>query len=950
MSSRGGRFECHAHTMYSNIRLLDSINNPRKLVEYAQELGLTGICVTDHEALGAHVELDRIQRELKEQGSTFKIGRGNEIYLTDTRDPGQRYWHFLLIAKNATGHKMLRELSSISWENSYIDRRMERVPTLKSELQAIVNKYGRGNLIASSACLGSEIDGYILSAAKAKTTEERNEILGRMLSFIDWCKDLFEDDFYLEVQPARSEEQLLVNSKMGGIARHCGLKVIVTTDAHYLRPEDREIHKAYLNSKNGEREVDSFYQYAYLQSTEDIIKNLESTGLDYQELEDNTNEIYDKIEDYSFFQLQQVLEVDVQTDKTTNISIDEDKYPNLYYLYHSDNPQEKYWITECYKALQRRGLEQDKIYLDRLEEEADINRVIGEKLRTCMFAYPIFLQHYMNLIWNSGSTVGVGRGSACAGLNHYLLGITQLDPIMWNFPYWRYSNKDRVELGDIDIDICPSKRQAIFDKIRQERGKLGCVQVCTYGTETTKSAIKTACRGYRSAMYPVGIPLDTAEYLSSLVPQERGFVWSIHDIIYGNDEKDRKPVQTFINQVNQFPGLLQVMEGIEGLICRRGVHASGVIFYDDDPFKTGCFMKAKDGSMVTQYSLHDAEYCSDVKFDFLVTEIQDILVEWINLLQEHQIIDSSLSLRQAYDKYLHPDVLPLQDKRLWEAVSSGKIMKLFQFDTQVGGEAIRRLRPQNPREMADCNSIMRLVAPKRGEEAPLDRYIRMKGDMNQWYEEMDQLGMSQEEQKTLEPYYLPTYASPAQQEDLMRILMDPKICGFSLAEANAARKIVGKKLMDKIPDLHAKVLNSVSDQNFGEYVWNTAIRPQLSYSFSVIHSTSYSFIGLQTAYAAIFFPSVFWNTACLRIESGLLSDEQPNYAKIAKGVGNLKQQGVAIRGIDINQSQENFEVDPANNQIVFGMKALTDVNEENSRQIILNRPYASFDEDRKSVV
>ena len=160
----------------------------------------------------------------------------------------------------------------------------------------------------------------------------------------------------------------------------------------------------------------------------------------------------------------------------------------------------------------------------------------------------------------------------------------------------------------IDIDICPSKRELIFEKIREERGQLGCVQVCTYGTESTKSSIKTACRGYRSEEYPSGIPVETAEYLSSLIPTERGFLWPIEDVINGNPEKDRRPIRDFIVEVNKYPGLVDIIVNIAGLISRRGIHASGVNFYDgNDPYDTACFMKAKNGAIITQYSLHHAE-------------------------------------------------------------------------------------------------------------------------------------------------------------------------------------------------------------------------------------------------------------------------------------------------------------------------------------------------------
>lgn len=455
-----GRFECHTHTMYSNVRLLDCINRPEQLIDRAIEIGLKGIAITDHELLGAHVVIDKYEKEVQKTHPDFKVAKGNEIYLVDSRESGQRYFHFILIAKNATGHKMLRELSSIAWQQSYFDRQMERVPTLKSELSEIIQKYGKGNLIASSACLGSEIDYCILKmheAEKIGDIESKRQYYLQIVEFMNFIQDLFGDDFYLEVQPAQSSDQMIVNKRMAAIANYFNCKMIVTTDAHYLKEEDREVHKAYLNSKGGEREVDSFYKYAYLQTTEEIIKNLEGTELDYYELEANTHEIYDKIETYSFHKNQQVPEVEVVTypiEVEGHHYYDVEKYPTLDYLMHSNNPQERYWVNYCDTQLTLLHL-RNETYLSRLEEEADIQKTISDKLGTCMFAYPIFLQHYINLVWECGSTVGAGRGSACAGLNHYLLGITQLDPIRYDLPYWRYSNKERIELGDELFNVSP---------------------------------------------------------------------------------------------------------------------------------------------------------------------------------------------------------------------------------------------------------------------------------------------------------------------------------------------------------------------------------------------------------------------------------------------------------------------------------------------------------------
>ena len=942
------RFEMHSHSDMSNIRLIDSINTIDSLVDYAIEIGLEGICLTDHEALGNWVKLDQKRQKIQEKNPDFKIGYGNEIYLVDERETNQRYWHFILIAKDPIGAKMLRKLSSNSWMNSYFDRGMERVPTLKAEVMACVDEFGKGHLIASSACLGSELDYCILEMDKAEKVgniEGKAEYYYRIVDFVNWCKSIFGEDYYFEIQPAQSKEQMIVNRRMKALSDYFRVKIVVTTDAHYLKKSDREVHKAFLNSKQGDREVDEFYAYAYLQTTEEVIQNLAGTGLDYAELEANTLEVKNKIQDFGFAHKQQVPQVPVKNYPKVMSKMG---YKTLDYLYSSDNPQERYWVNYCCDKLKELNLFND-VYLARLEEEADIQKVIGDKLETCMFAYPIFLQHYIDSFWEIGSTVGAGRGSACSGLNHYLLGITQLDPIKYNLPYWRYSNKERIELGDIDIDICPSKREEIFKSIREEVGQLGCVQVCTYGTETTRSAISTACRGYRSKDFPDGIDNDVAQYMTSLAPSERGFVWPVHDLVYGNEEKDRKPVKNFLAEVKKYPGLLEIIEKIEGLINHRGIHASGVNFYMNDPFDSACFMKATSGAIVTQFSLHDAEYCGDVKFDFLVTEIQDVIVQCLNMLSEYNEVDQNLSLRQLYDKYLHPDVLPIDDDKMWDTLAEGKVLKLFQFDSQVGSQTVKLLRPRSPREMANCNSVMRLMAAEKGGETPTERYKRMKDNISQWYDEMRRWRISPADQKILEKYYLETYATPAQQEDMMMILMDENICNFSLKEANDARKICAKKQMNRIEELHELVLSKATSKQLGEYVWETAIKPQMGYSFSLIHSLAYSFVGLQTIYLATYFDPVYWNTACLRVDAGLDEDASSNYGKIAKAVGNIIHRGIPMSLIDINKSGYMFEPDVETGSIIYGLKGLNGVSGEIIQEIIENRPYEGLEDFQEKV-
>ena len=948
-------FNCHNHTEYSNLRLLDCINKPENLIDKAIEMGLSGIAITDHEALCSHMVVNKIAKKYQTEHPDFTIALGNEIYLTDTRDPGQKYYHFILIAKDNEGYRALKELSSIAWYNMYVDRRMERVPTLKTELKEIMQKY-KGHVIATSACMGGELSTNVFLMKKC---EEIGDAEGRLLyynnilEFMEYCIDVFGEDFYLECAPSTASDQILVNKTLQNIAKVYNVKMTVGTDSHYLEYKDRFVHKAYLNSKGGEREVDDFYEFARLMDPTEC-RTLLKYSFDDEYITtifENSNEIKNKIQFYSLEKHQDIPRVKVKHyekgDCTYIPGLIMDtfdfKHKTLQSLLVSDDEQERYWLQECLKSLYEKGLSDNVAYWDRLEEEAKVKRIIGQKLNTCMFAYPNTLQHYIDLFWRCGSTVGAGRGSACSGLNHYLLGITQLDPIKWDLPFWRYLNDERVELGDIDLDLAPSKLDKIFEEIRKERGELGLVQVCTFGTEGTKSAILTACRGYRSEDYPDGIDVDEAQYLSSMVPSERGFLWSLKDCLKGNPDKGRAPQKQFINAINQYQGLVDIILGIEGLVCRRGSHASGVILFDENIYDSAAIMRTPSGAIVTQWDLHMQEAAGSVKYDFLLTAVQDIIIKTIELLQEDGVIEKA-PLREIYDKYLHPNVLPQDDKRMWKALEEGSVISCFQFEGAVGKQAAKKIKPTSALEMADANGLMRLMANEETGEMPLDKYVRFKNNINLWYSEMHRAGLTMEEQKTLEPYFKPSYGVPPSQEQLMRMLMDENICSFTLAEANAARKIVGKKLMAKIPELHENVLKTAKSAALGKYVWENGIGPQMGYSFSIIHALAYSFVGMQTLYLATNFNPIYWNTACLIVNSGALEeseDESTNYTKIAKAIGAIREDGIAVSLADINNSGFGFKPDVKNNEILFGLKGLVNVGDDLVYSIIENRPYES---------
>ena len=937
---------------------------------------MSGIAITDHECISSWIKAKNYEKIIREEYPDFKVALGNEIYLTNDRSSGQKYYHFILIAKDELGAKALRELSSIAWYNIYVDRGLERVPTLKSELKEVMSRY-KGHVIATSACIGGELSSNALlmhNCREVNDLQNAKIYYDNIENFIKYCLDVFGDDFYIECAPSTQKDQVNVNRILLNMSNYYNIPLVVATDSHYLTKDERQIHKAYLNSKEGDREVDSFYEFTYLMDSDEITELLLNSFDDIDTINkilDNTLLLQDKIQDFDLNRKQIIPKVEVEDYPkfawwgVNNPYADDfgkdGGYKTLGALFTSDNIQERAWVNKVWKALEEKigfwGEHED--YVERLEIEARVIKTIGEKLDDCLFAYFNTFQHYIDLFWESGSIVGPGRGSATGFLSNYLLGITQLDPIRWGLPYWRFLNEERAELPDIDIDLAPSKRPAIFEAIRKERGEFGLVQVATFGTEGTKSAILTACRGYRSEECPDGIDVDEGKYMSSLIPEERGFLWDIKDVIYGNVEKDRKPVTTFIKEVNKYPGLLDIIKSIAGLINKRSVHASGVILYDDDPFETASFMRTPSGDLITCWDLHEAESCGDTKYDFLVTEVSDKIIQCIELLQKDGELEQD-SLRNIYNKYLHPEVIDTTEPQIWEHLEACDIIDVFQFNEASGIAIAKKCKPKSVIEMMAASAMMRLMS-ESGKESQQDRYARIqKQGLKVFDDEMRSRGISDRTREAMHKHCDEYYGCVPIQEQMMEILMDKDITDFTLGEANAARKIVAKKQMDKIPLLRKQVYDHCDNEVKAEYIWETAVRPSLGYAFSKNHSLPYSFVGVQTILLATHFNPIYWNCACLIVNSGSLEneiedidfDEEENvdkkkkvastdYSKIASALGNIMGQGIKIGLVNINESDFGFKPDVKNNQILYGLKPLLNVSDEFAHIIIDNRPYAS---------
>lgn len=967
---------CHCHTDRSNIRLLDSTNSVKDLILTAAKLNYKGVAITDHECLSAHVQAIKLVREFKQKGEIpedFKLILGNEIYLVDSLEEVKdnyksgetKFPHFLLLAKDKEGHEQLRILSSKAWENSFFTGTMERVPTVKKDLEEIV-KDNKGHLIASTACLGSEVNIHLLAIREAERNNDEAKIRyhkAKLHEFILWCIDVFgKENFFIELQPALSDEQIYCNQKLVKIADYYGLKRIVTTDAHYLRPEDREIHKAYLSSKEGDREVDDFYEACFLQTIDEIYERMNYLPKEIiEEAIKNTELIGQMVEDYTIEHEPIIPKIDLPEFEVRHIFKPAyDKYEYIKKMAYSDNEQDRYMIKLIEDGFQENipynTLTKEKFHqiLNRINLELGELWEISQKLNQAMSSYYITVREIVNIIWDDdcggNSLVGSGRGSAAGFLVNYLLGITQINPLEYGIemPHWRHLHQSRPELPDVDLDTEGSKRQQILQALRRHFGEDRVLQVCTFGTEGSKSALLTACRG-------LGIDVDTAQYLTSLIPFERGQNWSLSDCFFGNEEKGRKPIKELINEVEKYPRLKETALKIEGLVNKRSIHAGGVIIFNEPYYKSNAMMKAPNGTPITQFNLGDSEALGNVKFDLLTVECLDKIRTTLDMLLEHGEIEWQGSLRATFNRYLHPQSIDFDEPRLYEMLGSGEVMDLFQFSTEVGHLAAVKVKPKNLLETAAANSLMRLMS--EGEEQPIDTFIKYKNDISLWYEEMRNYGLNDEEIKVMEEHLLKLNGVADTQESVMLLSMDKRIAGFDVKWANKLRKAIAKKDQKSLEEAQNKFFeNGRALGNRDEilnYVWNVQIKRQLGYSFSILHTLAYSVIALQELNLNHKFNPLYWQTACLSVNAGSADEDQDDedskskstdYGKIAYAIGNIQQRGIKVSLPDINKAGFSFTPDIENNAIIFGLKGINGIGDDVVHTIIENRPYKSFDD------
>ena len=605
----------HNHTEFSNIKLIDSINRANELIDYAHELGLGGIAITDHDTISAHVQAWNYYNKKfdSEARKNFKLILGNEIYLcrsdltAETHQKGEKFYHLILLAKDDIGYEQIRRISSRAWERAYMKNIM-RTPTYSEDLFEIIGE-NPNHIIATTACLGGYC-GSKFALGEYNAIENHLAAMSRLFG---------ENNFFIELQPSKQADQIAYNHYM--IATYWDkYSFVFSTDSHYLNVKDREVHKIFLNSKSsGDREVDSFYASAYMMGTNELEEYFLAQGIEQDKIDkmaENTQYIASQVGEYNLKRTSIIPKIQYGAKELNGIYNQWLKmYPTqttwIKKVVEHNSPADIHLLNMIAENWHKTPKDNEEKYIIELDYEFEQLHQISLDLNQSMSDYFITMAKMIDIMWeDADSLVGPARGSAASSLINYLLGITQIDPLAQPvaLPFWRFIHSSRGSLPDIDIDSEASKRVAVFNKVQEYFQSLGgdLVHVCTFGTEKTKGAINVAVKG-------LDIDDDVANYLTSMIPNSRGFDWTLKQCYIGDEEHN--PIQNFIDEINKYPMLWEAASRIEGLVTSLGCHASGVLALNDPIWTSNGTMKTSKGVIVTAFDLEDTEQLGGVKYD-----------------------------------------------------------------------------------------------------------------------------------------------------------------------------------------------------------------------------------------------------------------------------------------------------------------------------------------------
>jgi DNA polymerase-3 subunit alpha len=893
----------HVHSQYS---ILDATPSVEAIANRAKEFQLPACALTDHGNLHGAVEFYKACTQ-----NGVKPIIGCEVYVAPhsrfekKKEYGSKTaFHLTLLAKNMTGYKNLCKLSSVGYlEGFYYHPRID-----KQVLEA-----HKSGLICLSGCLSSKISFEALHGTSESFFQE-----------IEWHKNVFGDDFYLELQRHPMSEQDLrlggmyqeswllqqhqeflacqkkVNNKLIEAATTFGIKLVATNDSHYMEKEDWRAHEILLNIQSGEP-VETWER--------DLQGNPKFRIPNPKRRTYASHELYFKSPDEMvqlFSDLPQCCQNTLEVAAKCDLALDfKSKHypvfvpPELEGKTISEKEREKevekFLLKLCEEGIGKRYTPERLAKVKELFPNQDPMDVVRNRLSYEMNVIaPKGMCDYLLIVWDfihwaksNGIPMGPGRGSGAGSIVLYLIGVTDIEPLRFHLFFERFINPERISYPDIDVDICMDRRDQVIQYILTKYGKENVAQIITFGTMKAKMVIRDVGR-------VLSVPLSKVNEICKLVPEE------LNITLKESVEKD-PDLRQMVESDDETKRIFDVGLRLEGSIRSTGTHAAGVIIAGEPLVHLIPICVAKDTDMpVTQYSMKPVEMVGMLKMDFL----------GLKTLTAIQIAVDAVKAKGEIIDWVN---LPLDDKRAFDLLNQGKTLGVFQLESGGMQDLARNLHLDKFEEIIAVGALYR--------PGPMDMiptFINRKHGREKI--EYDHPWMKE--------ILAETYGIMVYQEQVMQIAS--RLAKYSLGEGDVLRRAMGKKDAAQMAKERVKFTQGCSENGISQEIAGAIFDKMekfAAYGFNKSHAAAYGYLAYVTAYLKAHHPKE-WMAA-------LMSCDSADISKVAKFIREAKTMGIEILPPDVNEAGREFSA--SRDGIRFAMSGIKGVGEAVVEAVVEDR-------------
>jgi DNA polymerase III subunit alpha len=882
----------HVHSQYS---ILDSSASVQEIAEKASKLGMPAVALTDHGNLFGAIEFYKACKDAKVKpllGCEFYVAPGS---CREKKKEGGTFryaYHLVLIAKDREGYHNLCKLSSAGYSEGFY-----YYPRIDAEL---LSRHSKG-LICLSGCINSRIAHEIVHGSRSSLLEQ-----------LKWHKELFGEEYYLELQRHKMAEEDLhtdgiyqeswlfqqyqeyiqkqdkVNSALIELSREMQIPLIATNDSHYMQREDWKAHEILLNVQSGEpceiwekdslgnpkNRVSNPKRHTY-PSHEYYFKTPEQMALLFQDVPEavsNTVQLAEKCK----------LEIDFKT-KHYPVYIPPALQEKVFTKEEQTKAVESYLWQLCEEGIAKRYTP-ERLEKVRALYGRDPLEVVRERLNYEMgVIVPKEMSDYLLIVWdfinwakNQDIPVGPGRGSGAGSIVLYLIGVTDIEPLSFHLFFERFINPERISYPDIDVDICMDRRADVINYTLHKYGKDNIAQIITFGTMKAKMSIKDVGR-------VLSVPLAKVNQIVKLIPED------LNITIEKALEKD-PDLRAMFETDEEARRVIEIAEKLEGSIRNTGIHAAGIIISGEPLTNFVPICNAKDSNMpVTQYSMKPVEQVGMLKVDFLGLKTLTAIKICVD------------AIKAATGKTIDWVNLPLDDKPTFDLLNKGKTLGIFQLESGGMQDLARNLHLDRFEEIIAVGALYR--------PGPMDMipsFINRK-HMREPIEY---------DHEWMKDILAETYGIMVYQEQVMQIAS--KLARFSLGEGDVLRRAMGKKDLDQMAKQREKFRQGSLENGIEEEV-SMRIFDKMekfaAYGFNKSHAAAYGFLSYVTAYFKANYPKE-WMAA-------LMTCDRDDLSKVAKFIRECQSMNIPILPPDINEAGQTFAA--AEKGIRFAMSGIKGV-------------------------